>query len=282
MQNMKPGMNEQHISSLFRLYVGFYKDAKIPYGEIGATGKNGATLHYQTNDQQINDGDCILFDGGCRIHHFCSDITTTWPVNGKFTERQAKWYNMVLKASRTVFENVKIGVHWQDMHNLAEKTILQGLIDLGVLHNGEMEEMWQKRVSYYFMPHGLGHYIGIYTHDFKGDPKHENNRKDISKQSLRINRVIEENMCLTNEPGCYIIRELLKEAKGIEDINKYFNWEVLDEYAKEIMACRIEDDFVVTKDGAESYTYLPRSVEAIEACLRGEDWKELNVKGYGY
>ena len=276
MQNMKPGMSEAHIQSLFRFYNSYYMQSLVPYGEICAAHKNGAILHYINNDATVQDGEMLLFDGGARVNHFCSDITTTWPVNGKFTEKQAAWYNIVLKANRAVFAMVKPGVHWQDCHIMAEKTILQGLIDLGILQGGTMEEMWEDRVSYYFMPHGLGHYIGIYTHDFKGDKRLEDIKKPIPKQSLRVYRVLEEGMCLTNEPGCYVIRGLLKEAKEDEKIAKYFNFDLIEEYAKEVMATRIEDNFVVTKDGHERYTNLPRTTQAIEACIRGEDWKHLN------
>lgn len=80
-------------------------------------------------------------------------------------------------------------------------------------------------------------------------------------------------MCLTNEPGCYIIPGLLKEAKENADHNKYFNWEMLEAYGKEIQACRIEDDFLITKDGHRRFTNLPRTIESIEACLRNEDWE---------
>lgn len=275
-QNLKPGMSEFHIQSLFRFYNSFYMQSIVPYGEICAAHKGGAILHYTHNDQEVNDGNMLLFDGGARVHHYCSDITTTWPVNGKFTEKQAAWYNIVLKASRAVFAMAKPGVHWQDCHIMAEKTILQGLIDIGILQNGTMEEMWENRVSYSFMPHGLGHYIGIYTHDFIGDRAKEGIKKPIPKQSLRVFRVLEEGMCLTNEPGCYIIRGLLKEAKEDEKINKYFNWDLIEEYAKEVMATRIEDNFVITATGYERYTDLPRTVQAIEACHRGEEWKNLN------
>jgi Xaa-Pro dipeptidase len=110
MQNMKPGMSESHVQSLFRLYGGYNMKSGVPYGEIAAAGGNGARLHYQTNMDDVNDGDMILFDGGFRVNMFCSDITTTWPVNGKFTEKQAKWYNMVLAASKAVFGLAKPGI----------------------------------------------------------------------------------------------------------------------------------------------------------------------------
>jgi Xaa-Pro aminopeptidase len=99
MRNLKPGMSESHVQSLFRFYNGWYMDSKTPYEEIAAIGGNGAILHYKTNDDILKDGEMVLFDGGAKVHHFCSDITSTWPLNGKFTQRQAEWYNVVLKAS---------------------------------------------------------------------------------------------------------------------------------------------------------------------------------------
>jgi Xaa-Pro dipeptidase len=181
-----------------------------------------------------------------------------------------------------VFNAAKPGVNWQDLHILAEKTVIEGLLALGVLVGGTVQELWEKRISYYFMPHGLGHYIGIYTHDLKGDHAKEDMRKPIEKQSLRVYRILEEGMCLTNEPGCYIIEGLHEEARQCEDVNQHINWEKLDEYRPEIMACRIEDNFVVTKDGCEKYTFLPRTVEAIEACYRGEEWASLNFPDFKF
>lgn len=178
----------------------------------------------------VSDGDMMLFDGGARVNHYCSDITTTWPVNGKFTEKQANWYRNVLSASRAVFAKVKPGVHWQDCHNLAEQTICQGLLDMGILQGATCHELCEKRVINAFMPHGLGHYIGIYTHDLKGDPYKEDERKNIKKQYIRISRFLEEGMCLTNEPGCYIIEPMLKILRGDDTLKGYVNWELLAAY----------------------------------------------------
>ena len=275
MRNLKAGMSEMHAAVLLRFWNGFHMGSTTPYGEIAATKQNGAVLHYHNNSDTLSDGDMFQFDAGARVHHFCSDITTTWPISGKFTEKQKKWYNNVQNANLNVKKSIKPGVHWQDMHCLAEKTILEGQLEQGVQQGATAQELWEKRLSWYFMPHGLGHYIGIYTHDFQGNPYKENEKRPIKNQSIRVHRVLEENMCLTNEPGCYIIWEHLKELKNDEDLSKYVNWKVLEEYSKEIMACRIEDDQCVTADGCEYFTKLPRTVEQIEACLRNENWEHL-------
>ena len=97
---------------------------------------------------------------GCKLCQYVSDVTSTVPVNGKFTEKQKGIYEIVLNANREVIKNIKPGVSWTDMHLLAEKVIITGLKDLGLL-NGEVDEMVKARVCYYFMPHGLGHLMGL-------------------------------------------------------------------------------------------------------------------------
>ena len=132
------------------------------------------------------------------------------------------------------------------MHELAEKTLVAGLLELGILQNATAEVLFEKRLSYYFMPHGLGHYLGLYVHDMKGDPQKENNKKHVEKQYVRVYRVLEENMILTNEPGIYFIEEILAEAKADKELSEYINWEKIGEYKKEVYGVRIEDNMVIT------------------------------------
>lgn len=115
----------------------------------------------------MKDGDLVLTDQGHYVHHYASDITNCFPVNGKFTQKQKEIYDLVLKANREVFAAVKPGVNWKDMHIKAEFIILEGLKSLGLL-NGDVEEMQKKRIGYIFMPHGLGHLIGLDCHDAGG------------------------------------------------------------------------------------------------------------------
>jgi Xaa-Pro dipeptidase len=100
---------------------------------ICGCGPTAATLHYHDNDKTLRDGQTMLTDQGHSLHHYCSDLTISFPVNGKFTQKQANIYNIVLRASRRVFEALKPGISWVDMHKLAERTILEGLIELGCL-----------------------------------------------------------------------------------------------------------------------------------------------------
>ena len=166
------------------------------------------------------------------VHHYASDITSSFPVNGKFTKKQKDIYELVLKANRAVMGIVKPGVSWVDMHLLAERIILEGLIELGIL-NGNLEEMQEGRVGYLFFPHGLGHFIGLDVHDMGGYTKETPPR--IMKpglKNLRTSRVMKAGMTITIEPGCYFRDYLFTGEYGdkLPIDNKYVNQDLVREY----------------------------------------------------
>lgn len=252
----------------------FDHNAYSPYEEICAAGKNAAVLHYKTNRSDLVDGEMLLLDAGVKLNYYCSDITTTIPINGKFNERQKNIYNLVLETNRMAIRQIRVGVNWQELQIAAEKNILRGLVLLGLLNDEDIDEMWQNRVIYYFFPHGLGHYIGVYTHDIPGNPHLENEARPIKKMNLRVKRRLEAGMCLTVEPGIYFIDNLLDEARRSDDVKDYFNWEVVGGYAQDVTGgVRIEDMIHVTHSGAEILTdHLPRTVEEIEGVMAGGQW----------
>ena len=154
----------------------------------------------------------MLTDQGHSFHHYVSDVTTSFPVNGKFTEKQAQIYNIVLSASRAVFSACKPGVDWVEMHKLAERVTLEGLVKLGLL-TGDVTEMQEKRIGFLFMPHGLGHLVGLDVHDVGGYLPHTPKRITLpGLKNLRFARKLETNMVFTIEPGCYF-RDFLLEGK---------------------------------------------------------------------
>lgn len=120
----------------------------------------GAVLHYIHNDKPIKDGSLVLVDAGAELNCYASDITRTFPVNGKFTAKQRQIYDIVLKANKTVIANMKPGVKWVDMHRLAERIICEGLLQVGILQ-GDVEQVYASRVTGIFFPHGLGHSLGM-------------------------------------------------------------------------------------------------------------------------
>ena len=242
-----------------------------PYEQICGCGPNGATLHYIVNDQELKDGQLILMDMGTMAAGYVSDVTSTIPVNGKFTTKQKNIYDIVLSANLQVQNNAKPGVSWTDMHLLAERIIIEGLQNLGLLsQNYNVDEMLNDRVAYYFMPHGLGHLMGLETHDVGGYLSFTPARsKEKGLDCLRTARYLEPNMVLSDEPGIYFIPYLLEKAFKDEKVSKYFVVDKIKEYY-DFGGVRIEDDILITEDGCVNLTEgLPRTTKEIEDAMEG-------------
>ena len=241
-----------------------------PYEHICGCGVDGATLHYINNDQKLESGQLILMDMGGMAAGYVSDVTSTVPVNGTFTQEQADIYNIVLEANKEVQKNAKPGVSWTDMHLLAEKVILTGLQKLGFLNStATVQEMLDNRVCYYFMPHGLGHLMGIDVHDAGGYLSFTPERsKEKGLDCLRTARVLEKDMVLSDEPGIYFIPYLLEQGFKDEKVSKYFVQDKIKQYYK-FGGVRIEDDILITEDGCVNLTEgLPRTVEEIQNTMK--------------
>ena len=241
-----------------------------PYEHICGCGVDGATLHYINNDQKLESGQLILMDMGGMAAGYVSDVTSTVPVNGTFTQEQADIYNIVLEANKEVQKNAKPGVSWSDMHLLAEKVILTGLQKLGLLNStATVQEMLDNRVCYYFMPHGLGHLMGIDVHDAGGYLSFTPERsKEKGLDCLRTARVLEKDMVLSDEPGIYFIPYLLEQGFKDEKVSKYFVQDKIKQYYK-FGGVRIEDDILITEDGCVNLTEgLPRTVEEIQNTMK--------------
>ena len=163
------------------------------------------------------------------------------------------------------------------MHRIAERTILSGLVDLGCL-SGDVEKMMAKRIAFIFMPHGLGHLIGLDTHDVGGYLPHTPERNKLpGLASVRTARIIEAGVILTIEPGCYF-RDFLLNGEVPKEFFEfdlsYLNVDKIREYQKEIAGVRIEDVVLVTATGCENLSHdVPRTVEQIENCMAGKEWR---------
>ena len=120
-----------------------------PYTSICGCGPGAATLHYHDNDKWLKDGQMMLTDQGHQVHHYASDVTISFPVNGKFTKRQKEIYDLVLKCNRAVHDNLKPDISWVDMHLLSERVLLTGLVELGLI-TGDIDEMLKGRVAFIF------------------------------------------------------------------------------------------------------------------------------------
>ncbi|CAL8463429.1 g2963 [Coccomyxa elongata] len=276
MQRCKPGMMEYQLENTFLSYC--YSEGgcrHAPYTPICASGLNCAILHYghagAPNDRQIEDGDMLLMDMGCEYYRYGSDITCSFPASGRFSPDQKRIYEAVLAAHTAVIAGMRPGVSWPDLQLVAETCILRGLKDAGIVA-GDVQEMVDQRIGALFMPHGLGHLLGIDTHDvggyLAGLPPRIN---QPGLRSLRTARILEEGMVLTVEPGCYFNPFLLKPAL---DDHKSAHFLIRDriESLLEFGGVRLEDNVVVTADGARSMTNVPRQVKDVEAVMAGAAW----------
>lgn len=270
MRRIRPGMTEFELESLFHHFCYSQGGCRhVAYTCIAGSGHNCATLHYghagAPNDKKINDGDMCLFDMGGEYYCYTSDITCSFPANGKFTEDQRNIYEAVYKASRAVMAAVKPGVKWTDMHRLAERVQLTCLRDMGLLQ-GDVDEMMKCYLGAVFMPHGLGHFMGCDVHDVGGYPEGTKRIEEPGLRSLRTTRVLQKSMVLTIEPGIYFIDATLNPALENPETARFFNQEMLQRF-RNFGGVRIEDDIVVTSDGMELMTCVPRTVPEIEALM---------------
>nr|AKF43202.1 metallopeptidase M24 family protein [Pelargonium australe] len=278
MRKTRVKMKEYQLESMFLHHTYMYGGCRhCSYTCICATGGNGAVLHYghaaAPNERILEDGDMALLDMGAEYHFYGSDITCSFPVNGKFTNDQALIYNAVLEAHNAVISSMKPGVNWIDMHKLAEKTILESL-KKGCILVGDVDDMMAKRLGAVFMPHGLGHFMGIDTHDpggFLKNLQRMERPKEPGLKSLRTIRDLKEGMVITVEPGCYFIDALLSPALESSNTCKFFNHGTIGRF-KSFGGVRIESDLHVTANGCKNMTKVPRETWEIEAVMSGAPW----------
>ncbi len=243
MQMVQPDMMEYEIEAAF-LHEFYRRGAQAPaYTSIVAGGANACTLHYNANNAQLKDGDLLLIDAGCELDGYASDITRTFPVNGKFSGAQKELYELVLSAQTAAIEKVRPGCHWNQPHEAALDVLIRGFIDLG-LCKGSPESVLESGDYRRFYMHRTGHWLGLDVHDagqYQYDGVH-GNKNDW--------RQLEPGMTLTVEPGCYI--------RPAHNVPEHF-WNI---------GIRIEDDALVTSGGCEILTIAaPKSVADIEAVM---------------
>ncbi|XP_055538050.1 xaa-Pro dipeptidase isoform X1 [Wyeomyia smithii] len=271
MKQIRPGWHEYQGESVFLHHsysVGGCRH--MSYTCICGAGSNSAILHYghagSPNDRLIQDGDMCLFDMGANYGGYTSDITCSFPVNGKFTDDQKLVYNAVLAARDAVCASAKDGVSWVDMHLLANRVML-GELKKGGLLKGEVEDMMAAGLNAIFQPHGLGHLLGLDVHDVGGYLSHCPERpNEPGVNRLRMARKLKAGMYVTIEPGCYFIEPLLNKAFADPNMSQFLKKQEIDRF-RNFGGVRIEDDVLITENGIENFTFVPRTVEEIEAWM---------------
>ncbi len=238
MQTTCPGMREYEIEAEL-LYTFYRHGAQAPaYTSIVAGGANACVLHYVDNNGELKSGDLLLIDAGCELDGYASDITRTFPVDGRFTPEQRDVYQLVLAAQLEAIAQVKPGNRWNDPHQAALRVLAQGFIDLG-LCRGNVDAVLETEDYKRFYMHRTGHWLGMDVHDV-GEYKQ---RGDW--------RLFQPGMVLTVEPGCYI--------RPTDDVPEHF-WNI---------GIRIEDDVLVIPTGHEILTMAaPKTIEEIEELMQ--------------
>ena len=237
MQTVRPGMMEYALEAEINYIFG--KNGCVPaYNSIVGGGENACILHYVENDKELNDGDLVLIDAACEYQLYASDITRTFPVNGKFSPEQKALYELILKAQLAAIDAVRIGNSYKEPHNVAVRIMVEGLLELGLM-KGDIVEIIQKETFRQFYMHGTGHWLGMDVHDV-GSYKQDGEW-----------RAYEEGMVVTVEPGLYI-------APDDETVDA--KWRGI--------GIRIEDDVVATENGPLVLTKdVVKTVEDIEALM---------------
>ncbi|KAH9601856.1 Aminopeptidase P [Trypanosoma melophagium] len=269
MQHCKPGMSQHHLESTFLHYVYYHGGCrKVAYTCICGTGHHGAVLHYPNNDAPVEDGTMALLDMGGHYAGYASDITCSFPVNGRFTDMQRTIYNAVLDAHNAVLKQLKPGVNWVDMHKLALRKMCEHLVQADILR-GDVDTIMGKELMGLFQPHGLGHLLGMDVHDVGGYTDESPARPTASDCcKLRTARVLEKGLYLTVEPGCYINHALLTDAFENPEFKPHLNEGKLRSLWN-FGGVRIESDVLITEKGALNMTVVPRTVEEIEKTMAG-------------
>lgn len=237
MRATRPGIYEYEVEA--ELVHEFLREGArdVAYSSIVASGPNACVLHYRNNDRQMQDGDLLLIDAGCEYQGYASDITRTFPVNGRFSGPQKAIYEIVLAAQLACIDSVAPGAPFHEYHKVAERVLAQGFVDLGLIE-GPLDAALESGTYKRFYMHRAGHWLGMDVHDA--------GLYQVKGESMRL----APGMVLTVEPGAYI-----RPGEGVPE--SFWN-----------IGVRIEDDVLVTADGRENLTPIaPKSVEDIEAVV---------------
>ncbi|CCH60322.1 hypothetical protein TBLA_0C05260 [Henningerozyma blattae CBS 6284] len=256
-------LNEMQIEAEFCYHATRQGGRSLGYNPICCSGPACGTLHYNDNDQDLEGKESVLIDAGAEWRNYNSDVTRCFPINGKFTKEHRAIYETVLDMQTQAMCMIKPGASWDDIHILTHKILIKHFRALGIFKNTfTEEEIFDRQVSCAFYPHGLGHMLGLDVHDVAGYANYEDPNPYF--KYLRIRRKLQENMVVTNEPGCYFNEFLLKEfLEKYPERKEVVDEDVLKKYMY-VGGVRIEDDIVVTKDGCENMNSLTSDPDEIE------------------
>ena len=267
---IKPGITERFVAGQVDGIA-----RSLSQGNSFATifSQHGEIMHGSPSDAKLEDGRLVICDAGCELDDYCSDHTRTMPVNGKFNQRQLEIYSIVEACHDYVLEVAKPGVKYMDVHFAVCRLMTERLKELGLM-KGDVDAAVAAGAHAMFLPHGLGHMMGMDVHDMEGlgqiyvgfDEETRPNLEQFGTNCLRMGRRLQEGFVMTDEPGIYFIPALIDDWKASGHCKEFLNFDKLETY-KDFGGIRIEDDLLITADGCrflgtKRIPYHPQDLES--------------------
>lgn len=272
MRLCKPGVSEQYIAGILDGIASSYGNM-VSFATILT--QNGQTLHNHDHSHLLEAGRLMLTDAGAEsVTNYCSDHTRTIPVGGKFTSRQRDVYSIVLDCHDKALELAHPGVTYKSVHLEVCKVLAQGLKDLGLM-KGDVNEAVAAGAHALFMPHGLGHMMGIDVHDMEdlgqcyvGYDDEIRPSDQFGLASLRMGRRLQEGFVITDEPGCYFIPALIDKWKAENMHKDFLNYEAIEKF-KDFGGIRLEDDILIIPGGSRftGEKHIPITISEVEQIM---------------
>lgn len=258
------GMTERRLQ--VELEAEFFRAGaeRTAYGSIVGSGPNGAVLHFTPTHRELRDGDLVLIDASGEYRGYAADVTRTFPVSGRYEGAQRDLYSLVLAVQQQAIRDARPGKEYRDLHLEAALGIATGLADLGILR-GDPASLVERDAHAIFFPHGLGHMLGLATHDAGGCLAGRPRSDRFGLKWLRADLPLQPGYVVTIEPGIYFIRALLTDPAWRERYRDAVNWPLVDTML-DFGGIRIEDDILVTDGDPEVLSAaIPKSIAEIEA-----------------
>lgn len=272
MRLCKPGVSEQYIAGILDGIASSYGNM-VSFATILT--QNGQTLHNHDHSHLLEAGRLMLTDAGAEsVTNYCSDHTRTIPVGGKFTTRQRDVYNIVLACHDKALELARPGITYKSVHLEVCKVLAQGLKDLGLM-KGNVDEAVAAGAHALFMPHGLGHMMGIDVHDMEdlgqiyvGYDEETRPSDQFGLASLRMGRRLQEGFVITDEPGCYFIPALIDKWKAEGLHQDFLNFDAIEKF-KDFGGIRLEDDILIIPGGSRftGEKRIPITIDEVEQIM---------------
>ena len=268
MKMAKPGLIESDIAGYIE-GIALSKGAGVSFPVILSI--SGEILHNHNHGNILKDGDLLLTDAGAESNmHYASDFTRTFPVNGRFSQKQREIYQIVLDANNTAMSSVKAGIKYKDVHIKVAGVITKGLMELGLM-KGNIEDAVRNGAHTLFFPHGLGHMMGLDVHDMEDLGENNVGYDENTKRSdqfgtayLRLGKELKSGYVITNEPGIYFIPALIDKWKAEKINTSFINFEKVNDY-RGFGGIRLEDDLLVTDKGCRMFSKrIPITINEIE------------------